>query len=179
MRRWPSPGTCSRGSPRARRLVDLKFLVVFVEKSMDVLVGWLSDPASTGGGPRALVDGSCVPAVRIGSRLFCYAFPSDGIVPEELGRRGRALAGSPAITALGIEDPELEAMVREGGREPAMCFEVVRGVRACVALGGARLALLFDRPGALAGPLAEAILGIARVQTQVLGDMLKVLDDAV
>jgi hypothetical protein len=162
-------------APGTMRHVDYKFLIIFVEKSMDVLLKCVEDPAlMPAGGRRCLEDGSGEAAAVITSKLFCYSFPSDGIVPGALRGRGEELreAQSGRIGDLAVRDADLEAEARGRGLEPVMCLDVVAGVRGCLALDGGRLVLALDSPEAMAGGLAREILSIARVQTQVVSDML-------
>jgi hypothetical protein len=162
-------------APGTMRHVDYKFLIIFVEKSMDVLLKCVDDPALLpAGGRRCLEDGSGEAATVITSKLFCYSFPSDGIVPDELRGRGQELhaAQSGRIGDLAVRDRDLEAEARGRGLEPVMCIDVIAGVRGCLALDGGRLVLALDSPETMRGGLAQEILSIARVQTQVVSDML-------
>ncbi len=164
-------------SAAAMEHVDYKFLIIFVEKSMDVLLACVEDPelaSSLTAGRRCLEDGSGEAAAVITSKLFCYSFPSDGIVPETLRERGEDLRGAMAgpIGALAVRDVDLEAEVRGRGLEPVMCLDVIAGVRGCLAIDDGRLVLVLDSPDAMRSRLAQEILSFARVQTQVVGDML-------
>ena len=164
-------------APATMEHVDYKFLIIFVEKSMDVLLGCIEDAelaSSLTGGHRCLNDGSAEAGVLITSKLFCYSFPSDGIVPDGLRSRGQDLReaiGGP-IGELAVRDADLEAEARARGLDPVMCLDVVAGVRGCLSLDGDRLVLALDSPDATSGGLAREILSIARVQMQVVGDML-------
>jgi hypothetical protein len=168
-------------SPAVRERVDFKFLVVFVEKSMDLLLACLADPSpasALAGGRRCLVDGADEPAVLIRSKLFCYSFPSKGLVPEELRHRGRELGSalSGPLGNLAVRDADLEAQAERAGLEPVMCLDVIAGVRGCLAIDGDGLVLTLDNPEALSSAIAEEILSIARVQLQVISDMVGPFD---
>jgi len=158
-------------SEGAMKRVDFKFLVVFVEQSMELLLAPGLEEI-LGGGEREITDGSDREPVVLRSNLFCYAFPSDGLVPEELGSRAGELTAS-RFAGIAVDDPRLVAGVRDRGAEPLLCFDVMRGVRACLARAGeGRVVLYLDNAAVAGSTAASAVLSIVRVQTQVLCLML-------
>jgi len=72
-------------SPGAAHL-DYKYLIVFVERSMDLMLDGDVTPDAWRdrlAGPRAAVDVAMTPPAVIRSRLFCWSFPS-GDLPGDL-----------------------------------------------------------------------------------------------